>query len=443
MQRPIMLCAFASLLFAAGLLAGQGLQSTSSTQPLAAESPSGDSSTSLSVAAQTNFSSGLRVPVTSVSHETGFSDAPSLGPTPEPEPQFFAMASDDGSVSDSPLGLDADNSRKVHDLIRRIFPNTSPEVLEAWAEAYENMDPAEVEFILDQKRLLSESLDSPIFGDPISDKTSVDDQKSADTFSVFPSPLLRSPLTPADSESASAFRESAATVESALLSVRRNLDSAWCIGFHRTVVLPEVLSAANPTVGGHMTSFKNTTFTSFEPGRIIKSPMPLHVALQSKNGAFMFRLEGDQFTRRGDFQLLRDRRIGLCHNGTDYALSQSMQLPEEAVNIHFSADGTIDYEDASSQLLSAGQLEIFELPQLDQLTTVDGVIFTSTSGKPAAFVSGQVAILTIRSLELSNVDREEESALLLHLEKAASDLKRAFLQTGPSGGVLISEETRL
>jgi len=427
MQRPILLCAFAALLFGAGLLAGQGVQSEASTQPLAAEPHSSDSSTSLPLTAHTDSSNGRPIPVTSVSHETAFSDVPFLEPTPEPESQFFAMASDDGSVSDFSSRRDAGNRQKVHDLIGRIFPNTSPEVLAAWTDAYELMDPAEVEFILDQKRLLSESLDSQVFGDAISIDTSIRDEQPVDTISVLPSslsPLLSSPLALAGSESEAAFRESVAAVESALFSVRRNLDSAWCIGFHRIVVLPEVGSTAHPALGAHLTTFTSTTFTSFEPGRVIKSPMPLHVALQSKNGAFMFRLEGDQFTRRGDFQLLPDQRIGLRHNGKDYALNQSAPVPEEAVNIHFSADGKIGYEDAAGQLLSAGQLEIFELPQLDRLTTVDGVIFSITPGKPAALASADVAGLTVRSLELSNVDREEESALLRHLEKAANDLKR-------------------
>jgi len=421
MQRPILLCVFAAMLFGAGLLAGQGLDSRPASAPLIAESTSDDPAPPLN--SWRNWASAVApgvpttaVPVTAVSHESRFTDELSRAPgseterVSETETQLFAMADRNSRTTDSPPQKRDSIRQQIVDLINRIFPNTSPEVASTWADAYETMEPAEVEFILDQKRLLSESLDSLI---------------SDDTISVLPSPLLPSPLSPLESPASAALPESAAALNSALMSVRRNLDSVWCTGFHRTVILPEVMSLADGSAGAHI-----TTFTSFEPGRIIASPMPLHVALHSKNGAFLFRLEGDKFTRRGDFQLLPDRRIGLHYNDTGYALNHCTALPEGADDIRFSADGKIEYEDTSGQSMTAGQLEVVELPQLDQLTTVDGIVFANTSTKPAAAVPAEVAGLAIRSLELSNVNREEESSLLLHLEKVANDLKRSVPQGG-------------
>ena len=142
--------------------------------------------------------------------------------------------------------------------------------------------------------------------------------------------------------------------------------------------------------------------------------MPLHVAIPN-NPTWMFRLEGDKLTRRGDFQLLPDRRIGLMIGGIACAVMNSPLIPDDARRPAITEDGRIEYTDSSDTLISAGQLELVSVTEPDQLESTDGVHFTSRSSRSLQMLTAAEIMLATGTLELSNVDREEEAALLNHL----------------------------
>ena len=282
--------------------------------------------------------------------------------------------------------VNPDARRQLESLILRMFPDAASETVAAWADAYADMDLGEVEFILEQKRSLSGSLDSEIatamLGTPL----------GATTAETLLSPQAMSPIVEAQN------------------AVRSNLQSAWSSGYRRTVVIPEAVS--NHSIPGSiaLTPRQVTMFRSFETGQLQPSPVPTHVAIGSKNGAMMFCLDGNLFTRRGDFQRLANGRLGLVTSSGSYALKDSTPIPESVTSIEITTSGEIMY-DAEGQPVSAGYVGIVELSELNRLQTVDGVFFTDKA-LHASSVPRANAALTTYHLEMSNVNRTDDTQLL-------------------------------
>ena len=272
--------------------------------------------------------------------------------------------------------VNPDARRQLESLILRMFPDAASETVAAWADAYADMDLGEVEFILEQKRSLSGSLDSEIatamLGTPL----------GATTAETLLSPQAMSPIVEAQN------------------AVRSNLQSAWSSGYRRTVVIPEAVS--NHSIPGSI---------ALTPRQVtMPSPVPTHVAIGSKNGAMMFCLDGNLFTRRGDFQRLANGRLGLVTSSGSYALKDSTPIPESVTSIEITTSGEIMY-DAEGQPVSAGYVGIVELSELNRLQTVDGVFFTDKA-LHASSVPRANAALTTYHLEMSNVNRTDDTQLL-------------------------------
>jgi flagellar basal body rod protein FlgG len=398
MQKLIMLFGFAVLILGAGLLAGQKIQSS-----LASDSPAASSTAGKS--ACENGQTACVAPVSLLVDEFPFE--PEMFHVPRAESLILpvshqktlegdfqlAESSQDVASADVPKPDDS-ATKKIRSLIQRRFPDASPEAVNVWTEVCAEMDPSEVEFILEQKRALSETLDAPVSGITIS-------------------PAPASPGSPA--ERVDADLNSPSNVALAVATVQRNLDNAWSAGFRRTLVLPTSATGFQTVSGDLSGAASPTMFFDFAAGRLISSPMPLHVAIQN-NPTWMFRLEGDRLTRRGDFQLLPDRRIGLMISGTACAVMNSPVIPEDARRPFITETGRINYTSVSNVITSVGQLQLVNVAELDQLESTDGIHFTSRAAESLKDVSPDESSLAIGMLELSNVNREEETALRNHLQ---------------------------
>lgn len=290
-------------------------------------------------------------------------------------------------ISNAPANVaNPEAQAQLKSLISHMFPDASSETVAIWAESYEGMDLSEVQFILEQKRSLSSSLDSEIatamLGTPLG---------------TIPANSLLSQLP-------------ASPIVEAQNAVRMNLQGAWSSGYRRMVVIPEAVNNQSPagivsSVPRHVTMFR-----SFETGRLQPSPVPTHVAIGSKNGALMFCLEGNMFTRRGDFQRLEDGRLGLVTSSGSRALKDATAIPESTTKIEITPMGEILCH-ADGRPSCAGHVGIVELSEMNRLQTVDGVFFTSETPMESP-VTALEADLTIHQLELSNVSRSDETQLL-------------------------------
>ncbi len=398
MQRILVLSAFAALLFGVGLLAGQGVHSPDESLKLATpQSPPGmDNAESDSPFQAREF------PIVNASHKSiidegaEFESAASLS-------EDFAQTAE---LQTAQLQTDnPENRSKTLELIKKVFPDADAEIAEIWADSYSGMDLAEVEFILEQKRAMSGGLNSPIFS------------------GITSYPSLSAPSSgSASANSTALMAQEAGALETSLRAaidkLDRNLASAWSIGYCQMIVLPEAIQDSQ-SPGMPRPDTPVTTLRDFSPGKIIGSPVPTHAAIANGGGREMFVLEGDLFTRRGDFQLLPDRKLGLATSHGCYPLKNSPVIPEDAIGLHiFREQGTamtsdellklkIRYKIASGEVVTAGEIDIVEIAELDRLTTTDGVIFATQSTELNPLISTYRCGAGTCVLELSNVDRAE------------------------------------
>lgn len=279
-------------------------------------------------------------------------------------------------------------------LIQQRFPDTDPAVAQIWADTYAEMDPDEVSFILEQKHRISTGLNAAVTLPPSSSAVSVSEP-------------LKSTPEPA--------------VGTAIRIVESNLDSAYSLGFCRLVVFSEVSSHSSAVVTATGVEPPPTSFRCFQPGPLIQSPIATHVAL-SKSDTSMFCLENNRLTRRGDFQLLKDRRLGIITSHGEFASADSTPIPEDAAKIRITMNGTIQYQNVDGEVRESGRISVCTVKDFSELQSADGVIFELMNPEDGIIQDDAAGLLMTNSLEQSNVDRTYENSLLTHLKSQLSTL---------------------
>jgi hypothetical protein len=372
---------FSALVFAVGVLAGQSVHSE--PEP----SAEGRYNSKSSNAAITDSSPPESEPAT---FKTVSSQRLANAARSRLEIDSAGAASDLVNETESTMLPDSVSRRNVLQLIRRIFPDADEETANVWADVYADTDPSEVQFILEQKRMLSGTL-------AVSGSTGLEGS------------LWKTP------KSGSAAARASTPLAVAVDVVRNNLRGAWSIGFRQTIVLPEALPSNETLSFSSLEQIRSTMFLSFDAGRMISSPVATHVALPTDDGSLMFRLEGLRLTRRGDFILLSDRRLGLMTQSENFVLEDSPRIPDDAIAVRITMSGEIQFENSSGEMKSAGTLSVLKVTDLAKLRTRDGVIFTIEDPNPLSFVTPATPELSTLTLEISNVNREDESRLLEQL----------------------------
>ncbi|MEJ7590718.1 MAG: hypothetical protein WKF77_04165 [Planctomycetaceae bacterium] len=291
-------------------------------------------------------------------------------------------------------GVSGDEHRRaIRNLIQQHFPNTDAVAAEIWGETYAEMSLDEITFILEQKRLISHE-------SCVGLSTSTMQSTPLQSHNPLAEPL---PLNP----------ELAGDI--AVRVVETNLRSAYSLGFRRMVVLPEAIPDPESWTPEKRRSAPATIFRSFEFGTLISSPIATHVALTQESSA-MFFLEGNRLTRRGDFQLLADRRLGIVTSREEMASAESTPLPEGATNVQILQNGTIQFQNAAGETGEAGRIAVCNVRDLADLQSTDGVFFTATDAGDVIRHEDTSAMLRTHTLEQSNVDRLYENSLLAYLK---------------------------
>jgi len=279
----------------------------------------------------------------------------------------------------------------IRNLIRQHFPDTNGNVIDVWVETYADMSLDEVTFILEQKR-----------------------RTSSEIGTAYSIPSLSHPVQPDPLPS-----EPDQANDVAVRMVEANLRSAYSLGFRRTVVLPDTIADLESWTPDKPRSVSVTSFRSFESGTWISSPIGTHVALTKENSA-MFCLEGNRLTRRGDFQMLADRRLGIVTSSEEIAAVESTPLPVGATDVQISQNGQIQFRNAAGETSEAGRIAVCSVTNLADLQSLDGVFFTGSDAGKITRHEDASALLLMKTLEQSNVDRSYENSLLEYL-KSLSD----------------------
>lgn len=407
MVKWITLALVAALLFSAGLYAGHRVPfSAVLAQGAASRGVTTQAVPSKIVARQdtvedsdTHFpSQSGDVPATFISHAESVADAEvrtaefeDLRTTDGHNADDSDIAATDIAVSDVAVS-DAERAA-IRKLILQHFPNTKSDLAEIWVETYAGMDPDEINFVLEQKKQTSSELGA-----------------TRETYSAsLTSSLSSTAIIPSQTT------EPERGLDRDIAIVTTNLRSAYSIGYRRIVVMPEAVdSSASPTEVEPRDN-SSTRFRSFESGPLIQSPIATHLALSSDTSV-MFCLEGNRVTRRGDFQILKDRRLGIVTSRGEFAALESTALPAEAKDIHILQNGTVSFTNAAGEAVEAGRITVCCIKKLADLQTNDGVLFQASDEGQLDVLEHPDSVLRFNCLEQSNVNRLDENPLLEHLK---------------------------
>ncbi len=394
MAKWITLALVATLLFSAGLYAGSSVRFSN---VLAIGPTQSKSAPSLPVLLHQNISDHAangsatkinEMPITFISAEL-------VADAEVRTAEFNDLgATDVTSADDSDITVADSERAAIRNLILQHFPNTESDLAEIWVETFAGMDLDEINFILEQKKQSSSGLGSGLSVLPGSSQ-----------------PSIAGPLT---STSESAVDEDVALVTT-------NLRSAYSIGYRRMVVLPEAVdpSTASTDSGAVRGNIPTTRFRTFESGPLLQSPIATHVALSNETSV-MFHLEGNHVTRRGDFQILTDNRLGIVTGSGEFAAEGSTPLPEDAKDVHILQNGTIGFSNTAGETLNAGRITVCCIVNLAELKSGDGVLFLASGAGQLKVLEHPDSVLRLNSLEQSNVNRVEENFLLEHLKSLSN-----------------------
>ena len=391
MAKWITVALVAGLLFSAGLYAGHsvpfsnvlatGLKTQSNSAPVVVNQ---DLAGNASAASYTKNSD---VPFSLISRAERVADADvrTAGLDDRRETDGTSAEVPDIAVSDAERAA-------IRKLILQHFPNTDSDLAEIWVETYAGMDLDEINFVLEQKKQTSSELGAGL--------------------SILPAP----------SQSTAMGRSTAkqeSSLEGDVACVTTNLRSAYSLGYRRMVVLPEAVDTSASFTDHERRNIPSTRFRSFESGPLIQSPIATHVAL-SNESSVMFCLEGNRVTRRGDFQILADRRLGIITSSGEFAADGSTPLPEVVNDIQILQNGTVRFSNATGETLEAGRIAVCSISNLADLQTSDGVLFLASDADQIMVMEDPVSVLRRNSLEQSNVNRMDENSLLDHLKSLSN-----------------------
>lgn len=310
--------------------------------------------------------------------------------SPDTAPFFAATPTQQGEpatagTDESPFVLVAATSGEdrtaIQKLIRRVFPDADAATVDAWAETFQGMSATEISDILEQKKLLSGSLDS-----------------------IF-TPELQPPKSPVGRGLANSNRDEERT------ATRQNLRHAWTVGYRRRLVLPgpgEDGSAGSVAAG--------LDFIDFSSGRRVKSPQPLHVAF-ADHALQMFLLQDGSLTRRGDFSIQPDGKLGLNTAGGVRELRNSLVVTDRTRVLRVLENGEVQQAGEQDGWMTIGHLPVAEVLRPELLTTSDGVHFEAIAPHAWRELSAGEIRLVPGTLELSNVDPAEELQRLDALDR--------------------------
>jgi len=295
----------------------------------------------------------------------------------------------------------SNNPRRAHvkALIMKGLPDTDPEIVDVWVDAWQDLGDDEIRFLMEQKRQGGGTLsDFPLLAPtPDADWLNMDDGGVG-----LSNPLI-SPLAPSDGLLNSRYGSEPLQRLSAIACV--NLENIMTVGYRSR---REVRVLAPGGTGESQSSL----LPGLELGPRIATGDPLHFAILL-DGPVFFELDNGTLTRNGMFERLSDGRLGLSVGSDSVALKESpivpADMPTDSLRL---LEGKPSVGDDLRQIMR--NIRIVRAGRLTDLRTRDGVYFTSN----AQVEPVESEQLLPGHLELGNVDVEEALKLLKLVEAA-------------------------
>lgn len=340
-----------------------------------------------------------------------------------------------GNFSNVRNGADAQDIGRI---VRQFAPDASEHTIEVWSDTCRGMSIEDVTFLMQQRSELGMRLPQSLTGSPPDHPRGT---PSAATTAASTAASVTAPdAGPTDVRSLDAVT----ALEAAEASIRRNLLLSSSPGFRREVF---VLNAGTATVPnprsdsdvrladhrvlrsadgrrmpgtGPAAAVEARFPRSFEPGRLMASTDGLHVALPGDPELMFCFLDGSVLSRRGDFRLLSDRRMGVATPAGDVPLCDVPRIPEDVTDIAITASGRIIGRAVDVSEVELGQVPVVRCPGIRDAETTDGVFFR-INGRHLQRLSPEAIRLRTGTIEMSNVDRHGEWQELEHIRRLLSE----------------------
>ncbi|MCH2201991.1 MAG: hypothetical protein MK102_08470 [Fuerstiella sp.] len=282
----------------------------------------------------------------------------------------FRVGADEPAVIEHSNSQQVSQKRREHvrQLIRGLRPQESAAAIEVWVDEFEHTSDDEIIFLMNQSGRLGSIIVSPLSSSMVTSKTG---------------------LAPLPSDEAGSR-------DLQIHSVRTNLDNIMTVGYRERLDIT-VISAV-PSSDSQRISMRRLTC-----GNVFMTGDPLHVALRTA-GLVFFQLADGRLTRNGMFVRTNDGRLGLKAGDGFVAIQDSPIFPAD-VQCSIAGDGRI-LDRGSSR--SFGEIRVVTADRADELSTNDGVYFTTSSEvRPAENFE-----LQSEAFELSNVDVKHNQQIL-------------------------------
>ncbi len=174
-----------------------------------------------------------------------------------------------------------------------------------------------------------------------------------------------------------------------------------------------------------------TIKTDFSEGRLIHTGNSLDLAIKGRG---FFVLEGNRYTRRGDFQLDSEGYL-VNYRGVKVLGANSKPIKIPAGKINISSDGTITVDNKS-----VGKLKIVEFPDESKLIKVgDSLFVTNMQQQPVESDSEVVQ----GALEGSNINIVKEMALMIDTLREFETFQRTIKAIDDMSSKAINEIGRI
>ncbi len=295
---------------------------------------------------------------------------------------------------------------RVLQLITEYLPSLSAVEAEVWADEWATLTDADVCFMLEQRKML-----------------------------LGRQPLMSLPKLPESLGESNYESESTASgLESVISTIRTNLTCSHCPGYRRQCV---VITPSSVTV---CSGFRVQTVTDFSVAKRMYSGNPMHAALPD-DPQMMFVLAGFEqdghetdatiesctvLTRKGDFEVLSDGRLGLRMGNRQLVLAPEVRIPPEHGSSKILADGRVVCVSSDGAETILGLMPVAKVQRPDQLRTDDGIFFRMNPGGRLDIMVWEdfaKSALRVSEYELSNVDHDEDWKALNHFRRLAEELK--------------------
>lgn len=214
--------------------------------------------------------------------------------------------------------------------------------------------------------------------------------------------------------------------------ISQNLANADTAGYKRDKIsfndylVPQDLMSPDPQYKAM--SFHSPLITDFSEGNLIKTSNPLDIAIEGKG---FIALEGNRYTRRGDFKKDKDGYLTTYNGVKILGEKGTIRLPDGTIEI--SSSGSV-----SVNKVQADVIKIVDFVQTGSLSKAGESIFTSNE-------QGTKATAELRQgyLETSNVSIIKEMVRMIQTLREYETYQKAIQTFDDAAGKINNEMGRL